>query len=91
MAALAVHLKDAMNDISKNDLSSCEAMLYSQARLLMPADIRAELGAMAITLSVDGGKPGRKIEGGDCRRGAFPDSRPQGRSAGPTTGPRKWR
>jgi hypothetical protein len=31
---LAVHLKDGMNDVSKNDLSSCEAMLYCQAHVL---------------------------------------------------------
>ena len=34
MGALAVHLKDCMNDVSKNDLRGCEAMLYSQAHAL---------------------------------------------------------
>jgi hypothetical protein len=31
---LAAHLKDGMNDVSKNDLRSCEAMLYCQAHVL---------------------------------------------------------
>ncbi|MDQ3773588.1 MAG: hypothetical protein M3461_04025 [Pseudomonadota bacterium] len=31
---LAVHPKDGMNDVSKNDLHGCEAMLYSQAHAL---------------------------------------------------------
>jgi hypothetical protein len=43
VAALAVHLKDAMNDISKNDLSSCEAMLYSQAQALQMIFVSAAL------------------------------------------------
>jgi hypothetical protein len=29
---LVTHLKDGMNDVSKNDLRGCEAMLYSQAQ-----------------------------------------------------------
>jgi hypothetical protein len=31
VGALAGHLKDGLNDIRKNDLRGCEAMLYSQA------------------------------------------------------------
>ena len=34
VGALAVHLKDGMNDVSKNDLRRCEAMLYCQAHAL---------------------------------------------------------
>lgn len=34
VGALAVHLKDCMNDVSKNDLHGCEAMLYCQAHAL---------------------------------------------------------
>jgi hypothetical protein len=34
VAALAAHLKDAMSDISNNDLRQCEAMLYCQAHVL---------------------------------------------------------
>jgi hypothetical protein len=41
VAALAVHLKDGMNDVSKNDLSSCEAMLYSQAHVLQAVFVDA--------------------------------------------------
>jgi hypothetical protein len=34
VGALAAHLKDGLNDIRKNDLGGCEAMLYCQAHAL---------------------------------------------------------
>ena len=34
VSALADHLKDGMNDVSKNDLRGCEEMLYCQAHAL---------------------------------------------------------
>jgi hypothetical protein len=44
-AALALELSDGMNNIRKNDLSSCEAMLYSQAQALQAIFVDLSLRA----------------------------------------------
>ena len=41
---LAVRLKDGMNDVSRNDLRSCEEMLYCQAQALQAIFVDSSIG-----------------------------------------------